>query len=1196
MTKTTIFIVEDEAIVAADLGGKLQALGYEVVGTAATGEEAVAMVGALRPNLVVMDISLQGSMDGVAVAETVQVRYDAPVVYLTAHSDPATLERAKLTSPFGYILKPFDERELATQIELALYKYRAEQQLRQQREWLRVTLTSIGDAVIATDGAGLVTFMNPVATSLTGWTSDEAAGQPVERIFEVVDEQTGEALDRPVAQVLRGCRPVTLPRHAALVTRDGRRVPVEDSAAPILDAAGRVIGAVLVFHDATDRRRAEEQLRKHRDELESKVQQRTAELAGMVAALQQEATVRQAAQERVQAERQQFHNVLDMLPAYVALLTSDHHVSFANRFFEERFGSSASRCCYDYLFNRAEPCENCETFVDLQTESPRRWEWVGPDGRTYDIHDFPFLDVDGSQRILEVGLDVTEMKRTQNALKELNETLERRVHEGVSELRESELRYRKLFSTMNEGFALHELVFDAEGKPCDFRYLEVNPGFERSTGLKAEELVGHTLYEVLPETEPIWLERYSRVALTGEPDNFEEYHKQTGRWYDVYASPAGPNQFAVMFLNVTERKRAEDALRASREDLDRAQAVAQCGSWRLDVRDNELRWSDEAWRIFGVPRGTPLTYEVFLDTVHPDDRARVHASWTAALNGAPYEVEHRIVVGDEIKWVRERGELEFDEQGTLLGGFGTTQDITSKKRAEESLAAAKAAAEAANQAKSQFLARMSHELRTPMNAILGMIDIALPKAVNPAVRDCLETARSSADLLLTLLNDLLDSAKIESGKLELEAAPFSLRSMLDHITRVLAVRASEKGLCFCCRLPDDTPDLLVGDRMRLQQVLLNLAGNAIKFTERGEVEITVRAAVAGADACVEFAVRDTGIGIAAASLPDLFEPFVQVDASTARRYGGTGLGLSICKSLVELMGGRIWVHSTVGEGSTFHFTARLPVSTERPADVTAPPPLTAQAHSPLHILLAEDNTANQKLVAYILKDRGHTIEVANNGHEAVRLAQTQHYDVILMDVQMPDMDGLAATAAIRQLGGAHVPIIAMTAHAMRGDRERCLAAGMDGYLSKPVNAHEMIAVVEHLGEQRMLGEAHDPTAKHARHPTSATRLFDRDLALMRCSNRPDIIREMARCFREDVENLFPRMRSALAQGNLAEIGRICHRMKTTLIYLGAQPALDAAERAEQCALGGNGPPPDIEAIITAFEQECLALKSALSQS
>ena len=263
-------------------------------------------------------------------------------------------------------------------------------------------------------------------------------------------------------------------------------------------------------------------------------------------------------------------------------------------------------------------------------------------------------------------------------------------------------------------------------------------------------------------------------------------------------------------------------------------------------------------------------------------------------------------------------------------------------------------------------------------------------------------------------------------------------------------------------MPEETPDVVVGDRMRLQQILLNLAGNAIKFTERGEVEISLRALSQNGEACLEFAVRDTGIGISPATQERLFQPFAQTDASMARRFGGTGLGLAICKNLVEMMGGRIWVESQVGQGSTFCFTVRLPVAKELPADyelVVAP-----TAVSNLRILLVEDNPANQKFATYVLVDRGHTVEIAGDGQEATHLTAQNRNDVILMDVQMPGINGLEATAAIRkrEAGGSRVPIIAMTAHAMKGDRDRCLAAGMDGYLSKPIDAREIIALVESL--------------------------------------------------------------------------------------------------------------------------------------
>ena len=546
--------------------------------------------------------------------------------------------------------------------------------------------------------------------------------------------------------------------------------------------------------------------------------------------------------------------------------------------------------------------------------------------------------------------------------------------------------------------------------------------------------------------------------------------------------------------------------------------------------------------------------------------------------------------------------VEFDgHEGTFTKTAIT--DITERKRAEESVREHARAAQTANESKSQFLANVSHELRTPMNAILGMIDVALPKALDPFVQDCLETAKGSADLLLTLLNDLLDSAKIESGKLELKAAPFSLRRMIDQLTCVLAIQASEKELVLSSRCSDELPDGFVGDRTRLQQVLFNLAGNAIKFTERGEVEISVRGAKLPGEegiAVLEFAIRDTGIGITPADQQRLFQPFAQVDASMVRSVGGTGLGLSICKGLVEMMDGRIWLESELGRGCTFYFTVALSLAKEPPAEDGTSSALPPRTVGPLRILLAEDNPANQKLIDYVLRGRGHQVEMAGEGEEAVYLSERNSYDVILMDVQMPGMDGLEATAAIRQREseGRHVPIIAMTAHAMQSDRERCLAAGMDAFLVKPVNCHDLIGLVESLAKGKPreapvfdrpgeIGAVRPAAAHGAASESRLAGIFDADKALERCFDSHEMLGTMIQSFFAEADDLLAQMRRALESGDLSEVGRLGHDLKGTLVYLGAESAAEAALLVERFT------PAAAEDAVDALEHRCIALKAAL---
>ena len=778
---------------------------------------------------------------------------------------------------------------------------------------------------------------------------------------------------------------------------------------------------------------------------------------------------------------------------------------------------------------------------------------------------------------------------------------------------------------------------------------------------------------------------------------------------------------------VSERMRAENALSKERQVL---RALIDNVPDHMYVKDAQSRFvvaNATVVRSMGVNSSEELLGKTDFDFFPSDVASAFYEDeQTVIRTKQPLfnrEEANQTKPDGDLVWLLTTKVPLFDDRGEVVGIAGVNRDITNRKQAELDWRRAKESAEAASRAKSEFLANMSHEIRTPMNGIMGMTELLLDTELDPEQREYLNLAKLSADSLLSLINDILDYSKIEAGKLEIDTIDFNLGSCLGDTMKTLSLRAHQKGLELAFEIEPDIPDALAGDPGRLRQIVVNLVGNAIKFTQQGEVVLYTQAeSQTENDVMLHFTVADTGIGIPFEKQTAIFDAFQQADGSMTRKYGGTGLGLTISSRLVELMGGRIWVESEEGKGSRFHFTARFalkkaPIRTVVPRDPvtlhdmrvlvvddnatnrhillkmldnwhmrptavesgakaiislreaqgigrnfplilldaqmpemdgfalaesikrnpewrtatimmlssagqrgdaircrelgiaayltkpvqqgelleailtalgtrfptsSATAPITRhslrESRISLRILLTEDNPVNQVVAVRLLEKYGHTVMVAENGKRALAMLEEQSYDAILMDIQMPEMNGWEATQAIRETEkktGNHVPIIAMTAHAMKGDEARCLSAGMDAYLPKPIRTQDLLAILDRISARRPEQAADAPAVLAEK--TETSQVLDLAGALERLEGDRDLFEEVAEVFTRDCPRLLEEMRQAISARDSNALKRLAHTLKGSSASIGGQVLSQTSGHMEKLAYSN-----DLEAASKVF--------------
>ena len=930
----------------------------------------------------------------------------------------------------------------------------------------RLLIENSQDIIYTFTSDGAFTFVSPSCIALLGYQVSDVIGKSFQQFVNPDDiarcmEFLRGAIETGQRQKGIECRV----KHA-----NGTWRWLSSSVVPLMDEAGTIVGFEGSAIDITERKRAEEV---------------------------------------VKSLKKQIEFILGATKTGLDIIDAKFNIRYIDPEWQKVYGDPTGKKCYDYFMGRNNPCPGCGVPIAFQTRTVAVTECVlvKEGSRPIQVTTIPFQNDEGEWLVAEVNVDITESKRAQAALRlqydlslalnscsDLHQAL-RKVLETVLQLEgidcggvyEADPARGTLDLVAQHGlspqFVAHVSHYDdgspnmqmaKVGKAHFGIFADVSPTMDDV--LQQEELRAIAFVPVLSQGQLIAalnLASHTRVEMSADT----RYMLET---------------LALQIGNALMRLRSDAALQENELRLRTIFDTSSAGIIVVDTKGQIVQANQKLAELFKCPLeamiGTP--YPVF---VHSDERQEGTNTLQAMLENrldTIYTERHYLCRDGSDFWGYISGRRMVGSNGEFTGLLGIISDITERKLMEEELQKTNAdlkiaieqsnelvkQASKANAAKSEFLANMSHEIRTPLNGVIGMIGLLMDMDLNVEQREYAQLAHISGENLLSLVNEILDFSKIEANKLELEILDFDLRSALRDTTDFLAIGAHEKGLELVCLVEPEVPSLLGGDPGRLRQILINLGSNAVKFTEEGEIMICV--SLESADertATLRFSVSDTGIGVPANQKDFLFSPFTQADGSTRRKYGGTGLGLAISKQLAELMGGRIGVENREVKGSTFWFTAVFQKPPARPLSAeVAPteikgegsqggsPPLPGISESTrrkMRILLAEDNPVNQRVALAILRTMGHQADAVANGQEAVNALQTIPYDLVLMDCQMPEMDGFEATRKIRQDGSSalnpRIPIIALTAFAQVSDREKCIQAGMNDFLAKPVLKKEL---------------------------------------------------------------------------------------------------------------------------------------------